>query len=87
MSDTAKPAVCAPRPSLVRTAFDLARKWFPSAESRQLRLKETLPLGERRSLAVVEWQGEQLLIGLGGGTVSLLTKRPGVPRPGVAGAE
>ncbi len=40
-----------------------------------LRLEETLQLGEKRFLAVVEWQNQILLLGVTPQAVSLLEKR------------
>ena len=37
-----------------------------------LHLQETLALGEKRFLAVVEWKGERLLIGVTAHTITLL---------------
>jgi len=37
-----------------------------------LRLQETLPLGDKRFLAVVEWRNEKLLIGVTAHTITLL---------------
>ena len=39
---------------------------------RALRLQETLPLGERRFLAVVQWGNEKLLLGVTAQSISLL---------------
>jgi flagellar biogenesis protein FliO len=43
---------------------------------RQLRLCESLPLGERRFVAVVEFQQQKFLIGGSGGSLCLLTVLP-----------
>ena len=44
------------------------------APARQLRLCETLALGERRFLVVVEFGSQKLLIGTSGNAMTLLTK-------------
>jgi flagellar biogenesis protein FliO len=43
---------------------------------RSLRLQETLPLGEHRFLAVVQWESEKLLVGVTPQGISLLEPRP-----------
>ncbi len=40
---------------------------------KQLRLCETLPLGERRFLAVVQFEQQKFLIGTAGNSIALLT--------------
>jgi len=50
----------------------LLGRWWGARPVRQLRLCETLALGERRFLAVVECGGQNLLIGGGGGSLTLL---------------
>ena len=55
--------------------------WARQRPARQLRLRETLMLGEHRMVAVVEWRGQQLLIGSGGGSLSLLAQWPGPAEP------
>jgi flagellar biogenesis protein FliO len=44
-------------------------------KQRALRLEETLPLGERRFLAVVQWENETLLVGVTPQSISLLEPR------------
>jgi len=44
--------------------------------SRQLRLRETLALGERRFIAVVEFERQKFLIAGTGGSVAMLTALP-----------
>jgi flagellar biogenesis protein FliO len=67
----------------------LGRSWR-SHPSRQLRLRETLALGERRFLAVVEFERQKFLIAGTGNSVAMLTPLPaessakGVPEPGPA---
>lgn len=48
------------------------RSWR-SHPSRQLRLRETLPLGERRFIAVVEFDQQKFLIAGTGNSVAMLT--------------
>jgi flagellar biogenesis protein FliO len=53
----------------------LGRSWR-SHPSRQLRLRETLALGERRFLAVVEFERQKFLIAGTGNSVAMLTTLP-----------
>lgn len=55
----------------------LARSWG-SHPSRQRRLRETLALGERRFIAVVEFERQKFLIAGTGTSVAMLTQLPGV---------
>jgi len=48
------------------------QQWWGARPARQLRLCETLALGERRFLAVVECGQQKLLIGGAGGSLALL---------------
>ncbi len=50
------------------------RFWRP--ERRKLRVRETLSLGNRGFLAVIECESEQLLIGGTANSLALLTKLP-----------
>ena len=47
---------------------------------RALRLEETLSLGDRRMLAIVEWQGEKLLLGVTPQQITLLETGKSGPR-------
>lgn len=49
--------------------------------ARALRLMETLSLGERRFVAVVEAEGQRLLIGATPQAVTLLGHLPSLPTP------
>jgi flagellar biogenesis protein FliO len=53
----------------------LAGSWR-SRPSRQLRLQETLALGERRFIAVVEFERQKFLIAGTGSSVAMLTALP-----------
>jgi flagellar biogenesis protein FliO len=53
----------------------LGRRWH-ARPSRQLRLRETLALGERRFLAVVEFERQKFLIAGTGSSVAMLTALP-----------
>ncbi len=43
-------------------------------KDRSLRLCETLPLGERKYLALVQVEGERFLVGAAGNSISLLAR-------------
>jgi flagellar biogenesis protein FliO len=51
------------------------RKVRVQKKPRALRLQETLPLGEHRYLAIVQWGGEKLLLGVTPQGISLLEPR------------
>jgi hypothetical protein len=44
-----------------------------SRRERRLRLRETLPLGERRMIVLVEFDNQTLLVGVTGNSMTLLT--------------
>jgi flagellar biogenesis protein FliO len=48
---------------------------------RYLQLRETLPLGEHRLLAVIAFREHEFLIGASGGSMSLLTTLPASREP------
>jgi flagellar biogenesis protein FliO len=51
-------------------------------KKRQLHIAETLQLGEKRYLTIVEWQGRKLLLGVTPHTIALLESDPaGVTPP------
>jgi flagellar biogenesis protein FliO len=45
-------------------------------KQRAMRLCETLPLGDRRYLALVEVEGQKFLLGAAGSSLSLLARLP-----------
>lgn len=58
---------------------NLQRGLVRSRRDRRLRLCETLSLGEKRFLAVVEFQRQEFLVGGTGSSIVLLTRLPGEP--------
>jgi hypothetical protein len=63
-----------------------ARRWLSllvpgwcSRPARQLRLRETLALGERRFVAVVEFEQQRFLIGGTGSSLAMLAQLPTAP--------
>lgn len=67
-------------PQGMRMSSILSRLWsacnsmYDHKRQRQLRISETISLGEKRFLAVIEVDGERLLIGGSATSVSLLTR-------------
>jgi len=59
----------------VRQSFDRRRS------VRRLRLSETLSLGEKRFLAVVQFQQQEFLVGGTGSSIALLAKLNGPETP------
>ncbi len=59
-------------------------RWMPtrSSRTRQLRLVETLNIGQRSSIALVECGGRPMLVGLGRDGVTTITALPAAPVPG-----
>jgi len=64
--------VAEPQPGLLGRAFSWLRGG--AAAEKQLRVIETVQLGEKRIVAIVEAEGRRYLIGCGSSGVSLLTK-------------
>ena len=73
---------------ILRWLTMLGRSWG-SHPSRQLHLRETLGLGERRFIAVVEFERQKFLIAGTGTSVAMLAQLPGAanakeyPEPGL----
>ncbi len=71
-----------PRPLSLdwQKGFSRAWKFFSGLKvrrrERQLRLRETLPLGDRRFIAIVECRQQEFLVGCTGSSIALLTKLP-----------
>jgi flagellar biogenesis protein FliO len=61
---------------MMRWLLARGRSWG-SHPSRQLRLRETLALGERRFIAVVEFERQKFLIAGTGSSVAMLAALPG----------
>ncbi|HEX3738632.1 MAG TPA: flagellar biosynthetic protein FliO [Terriglobales bacterium] len=56
------------------------RRGLAARPARQLRVRETLALGEKRQLLIVECGDRQLLIGAAGNFLSMLAELPGEER-------
>ena len=65
---------------------DVARGWlsnlrrhhrWPRNKEKKLRLCETIPLGEKRFVAVVQFEQERFLVGGTGHSIALLAHLPG----------
>ena len=74
MADTARTSVAFWRP-LCSGVKDELGKVQVRKKDRALSLQETLPLGERRFLALVRWQNETLLVGVTQQSITLLEPR------------
>src|SRR5436305_10389037 len=57
------------------------RRSFPGRPVRQLRVRETLALGDKRQLLIVECGERQLLIGAAGNFLTMLSELPGAETP------
>jgi flagellar biogenesis protein FliO len=64
---------------LVRTIRQFFGKIAIKRKIRTLRLQETLAFGDRRFLAVVEWENKTLLVGVTPQSITLLDKTPEPP--------
>lgn len=58
--------------SLWGNASRLLRKVKIQRRPKELRIRETTPLGDRKFLALVEWKNERLLLGVTPGAITLL---------------
>jgi flagellar biogenesis protein FliO len=52
------------------------RAWVRRRPARQLRLCESLSLGEKRVVAVLQFEGQRYLVGATGASITLLSKLP-----------
>jgi flagellar biogenesis protein FliO len=52
------------------------RAWILRRPARQLRLCESLSLGEKRLVAVLQFEGQRYLVGATGASITLLSKLP-----------
>ena len=61
-------------PSLTKLWHLISRQWgrLQRRSDRQLRLRESLALGERRSVSVVEFGSRKLLLGSAGSSLTML---------------
>ena len=57
------------------------RRSFPGRPLRQLRVRETLALGDKRQLLIVECGERQLLIGAAGNFLTMLSELPAAENP------
>lgn len=66
---------------LVRGLRDMPQAMVGRRREKRLRLRETLSLGERRFLAVVEFDQQEFLVGGTGSSLALLTRVEREPTP------
>ena len=57
-------------------ALQLGRGWLRRRPQRKLHLCETLALGEKRSVAVIEFEQLRYLVGCTSGAITLLSQLP-----------
>ena len=62
------------RPTFVKGFWDWVQRAVKPRRLRRLRICETLSLGERRFLAVVEFDHQEFLVGGTGSSLSLLAR-------------
>ena len=63
-----------------RRAWDWSWQRIQSQQvKKRLRICESVPLGEKRLLAIVQVDGKRFMIGAASGSVSMLAELPGVP--------
>ena len=58
----------------VRHFGQWAQRALRSRHPRRLRVRETLSLGEKRFVAVIEYEGQELLVGGSGNSFALLAR-------------
>lgn len=71
---TASSPISDVRPGAVSRAFSWLQKRYTLRPTRQLRVSETVSLGEKRFVAILHVEDRKFLIGGGASTVSLLTQ-------------
>ena len=85
-----RPALASPKlsePAPQRTALTIsirrAISWLrgTASQEKKLRVIETVPLGEKRIVAIVEAEGNRFLVGCGSEGVSLLTQLTAQQKP------
>src|SRR5205807_3701790 len=72
--DFSRPAARKLFRAIQRSIASLVRDWRTREQLRQLVVKETVSLGEKRFVSILEVDGERLLIGGGVNTVRLLKR-------------
>jgi Flagellar biosynthesis protein, FliO len=68
------PAATSLRPSPLRRVFSWLRGKYSLSATKQLRIAETVSLGEKRFVAIIHADGQKFLIGGGASSVALLTQ-------------
>jgi len=71
------PARITPAPGLLQRAFSWLRKRCAERSAKQLRVTETVSLGEKRFVAILHVENRKFLIGGGASNVALLTQLDG----------
>jgi len=76
-ADAATPSVFAPDSkwwAVARNFYQFLRRTVPSRRHRRLRVCESLSLGDRRFLAVIEFDRQEFLVGGSGNSLLLLAR-------------
>ncbi len=60
----------------IKHALERARSIFQNRPARQLHVRETLAIGEKRQLLIVECGTRRMLIGVAGNFVAMLAELP-----------
>ncbi len=63
---------------IMAPAVYFTTRWFGQRQSvgRNIRIRETLPIGTGKALYVVEWRGQEFLLGVTGHSIQLLDNMP-----------
>ncbi|MGD0734507.1 MAG: flagellar biosynthetic protein FliO [Terracidiphilus sp.] len=62
------------KPGTLTRALSWMKKQYPAIPEKRMRVAETIPLGEKRFVALVTVDGREFLIGGGASSVSLLSQ-------------
>ena len=68
--------ICGALASWIRLVRQYGHRWLHSGPQRKLHLCETLALGEKRSVAVIEFEQLRYLVGCTSGAITLLSQLP-----------
>lgn len=82
-----KKVTAAGGPGLLRRTFGWLQRKYAHANTKQLRVAETVSLGEKRFVAIIHADGQKYLIGGGSAGVALLTQLGDVQTENEAGAQ
>ncbi|HUN84069.1 MAG TPA: flagellar biosynthetic protein FliO [Terracidiphilus sp.] len=81
VSPPTKAPTSSPGPGVLKRVFLWLRGKYGVAAIKQLRVTETVSLGEKRFVAIIHAEGHKFLIGGGSSGVCLLTQLSNLPQP------